>query len=205
MLSSGASPHHNSRLRGRSPAAKDRVRISPPPPTTSPVKMDPRPLPFLRRRRVLFPLFALALLCLFLFSPSHDLFGLPPALQGLRRVSPANIAALMRPSVDELHGLLYYAVHQNEALAHDAPDPTRPLALSVYADGDRSPTPDWPSRVKHLNAEAPLIVFSKVRLHFFLILPLLDLPERARTRTLLSDWVFFSLDRRIARAYPSCA
>ena len=164
MLSSGASPHHNSRLRGRSPAAKDRVRISPPPPTTSPVKMDPRPLPLFRRRRVLFPLFALVLLFLFLFSPSQDLFGLPPALQGLRRVSPASIAALMRPSVDELHGLLYYAVHQNEALAHDAPDPTRPLDLSVYADGVRSPTPDWPSRVKHLNAEAPLIVFSKVRL-----------------------------------------
>jgi hypothetical protein len=93
----------------------------------------------------------------------------------------------MRPSVDELHGLLYYAVHQNEALAHDAPDPTRPLALSVYADGDRSPTPDWPSRVKHLNAEAPLIIFSKVRLNFSNFvpsLPLLDLPERARTRTL---------------------
>jgi len=123
--------------------------------------MDARPLPLLRRRRILFPLFTLALLCFFLFSPSHDLFGLPPALQGLRRVSPASIAALMRPSADELHGLLYYAVHQNEALAHDAPDPTRPLDLSVYADGDRAPTPDWPSRVKHLNAEAPLIVFSK--------------------------------------------
>ena len=129
--------------------------------------MDARPLPLLRRRRVLFPLFTIALLFLFLFSPSHDLFGLPPALQGLRRVSPASIAALMRPSVDELHGLLYYAVHQNEALAHDAPDPTRPLDLSVYADGDRAPTPDWPSRVKHLNAEAPLIVFSKVRFLLF--------------------------------------
>jgi hypothetical protein len=166
MLSSGTSPHHNSHLRGRSPAAKDRVRISPPPPTTSPLRMDPRPLPLLRRRRVLFPLFAFALLCLFLFSPSHDLFGLPPALQGLRRVSPASIAALMRPPVDEIHGLLYYAVHQNEGLAHDAPDPTRQLDISVYADGVRSPTPDWPSRVKHLNAEAPLIVFSKVGLTF---------------------------------------
>jgi glutaredoxin len=67
----------------------------------------------------------------------------------------------MRPPVDEIHGLLYYAVHQNEGLAHDAPDPTRQLDISVYADGVRSPTPDWPSRVKHLNAEAPLIVFSK--------------------------------------------
>jgi len=162
MLTSGASPHHNSHLRGRSPAAKDRVRISPPPVIDIDIaKMDARPLPLLRRRRILFPLFTLALLCFFLFSPSHDLFGLPPALQGLRRVSPASIAALMRPSADELHGLLYYAVHQNEALAHDAPDPTRPLDLSVYADGDRAPTPDWPSRVKHLNAEAPLIVFSK--------------------------------------------
>ncbi|KAI9437613.1 thioredoxin-like protein [Lactarius indigo] len=123
--------------------------------------MDPRPLPLLRRRRVLFPLFVLALLCLFLFSPTQDLFGLPPALQGLRRVSPASIAALMRPRVDEIHGLLYYAVHQEETLAHDAPDPTRPLSLSVYADGDPAPTPDWAARVKHLNAEAPLIVFSK--------------------------------------------
>ncbi|KAH8993503.1 thioredoxin-like protein [Lactarius akahatsu] len=160
MLSSGTSPHHNTRLRGRSPAAKDRVRISPPPPT-SPLKMDARPLPLLRRRRVLFPLFALALLCFFLFSPTHDLFGLPPALQGLRHISPASISALrfMRPRVDEMHGLLFYAVHQKEGFAHDAPDPTHPLNLSVYADGD--PSPDWASRVKHLNSEAPLIVFSK--------------------------------------------
>lgn len=167
MLVSGTSPHHNTRLRGRSPGAKDRVRISPLPPTASPSRMDPRPFPLLRRRRVLFPLFALVLLCLFLFSPSHDLFGLPPALQGLRHVSPASIAALMRPPVDEIHGLLYYAVHQNEGLANDAPDPTRPLALSVYVDGDHSPKSDWASRVKHLNAEAPLIVFSKVRQTFF--------------------------------------
>ena len=169
MLSSGTRPHHNSHLRGRSPAGKDRIRISPPSPATPPPsKMDSRPLPFLRRRRVLFPLFILVLLCLFLFSPSQDLFGLPPALQGLRRVSPASIAALMRPHVDEIHGLLYYAVHQNEGLANNAPDPTRPLHLSVYADGDNSPTPDWSSRVKHLNAEAPLIIFSKVRLNLLL-------------------------------------
>ncbi|KAI0292710.1 thioredoxin-like protein [Multifurca ochricompacta] len=163
MIITGNSPHPNSRLRERSPAAKDRARISPPPPTasSSPPRMDSCSRPLLRRRRILFPLFALGLLCLFLFSSSHDLLGLPPALQGLRRVSPASIAALMRPSVDEIHGLLYYVVHQNEALANDAPDPTRPLHLSAYADGDLAPTPDWPARVKHLNAEAPLIVFSK--------------------------------------------
>jgi len=163
-------PHSNSRLRGRSPAAKDRLRISPPLPnaatSASPPRIDgcpcagPRPLRRGRRRLVL-SLFALILLFLFLFSSSHDLLGLPPALYGLRRVSPASIAALMRPRVDEIHGLLYYAVHESEALAIDAPDPTRPLALSVYADGDPNPTPDWPARVKHLNAESPLIVFSK--------------------------------------------
>ena len=204
MLSSGTSPHHNPRLRGRSPAAKDRdrVRISPPSPTTSPLRMDPRPLPLLRRRRVLFPLITLTLLCLFLFSPSHDLFGLPPALQGLRRVSPASIAALMRPPTDEMHGLLYYAVHQNEGLAHDAPDPTRPLDLSVYVDGDHAPTPDWPSRVKHLNAEAPLIVFSKVRLTFQ-FLPscccLLGLSGVYKNETCCLICFGSSLDRHIVR------
>jgi hypothetical protein len=113
-----------------------------------------------RRRRLLIALPTFTLLLLFLFSSSHDLFGLPPALQGLRRVSPASIAALMRPRVDEIHGLLYYAVQENEALADDAPDPTRPIALSVYADGD--PAPIWPARVKRLNEATPLIVFSKV-------------------------------------------
>ncbi|KAI0266976.1 glutaredoxin [Gloeopeniophorella convolvens] len=43
--------------------------------------------------------------------------------------------------------------------ADSAPDPTRALPLTVYADGD--PAPDWPARVRHLDAEAPLIVFSK--------------------------------------------
>jgi hypothetical protein len=104
---------------------------------------------------------ALTLLFLFLFSPTHDWLGLPPALQGLRRVSPASIAALVRPRVDEIHGLLYYAVQENEALADDLPDPTRPIDLSVYADGD--PAPNWPARVKLLDEVTPLIVFSKVR------------------------------------------
>jgi hypothetical protein len=115
-----------------------------------------------RRRRVVILLALSVLLFLFLFSSSHDLLGLPPALQGLRRVSPASIAALVRsrPGADELHGLLYYAVQENDALADDAPDPTRPIDLSVYADGD--PAPDWPARVKLLDQTTPLIVFSKV-------------------------------------------
>lgn len=116
-----------------------------------------------RRHQILRLFSVLALLCLFLFSSSHDLFGLPPALRGFRRVSPASIAAVVSPGVDEIHGLLYYAVYQKDALVDDAPDPTRALPLSVYADGDHSPTPDWPTRVEHLNAEVPLIVFSKVR------------------------------------------
>jgi hypothetical protein len=119
-----------------------------------------------RRRRsrraclLLLALPTLLLLFLFLFSSSHDLLGLPPALQGLRRVSPASIAALVRPRVGEIHGLLYYAVQENDALADDVPDPTRPIDLSVYADGD--PAPNWPARVKALNQVTPLIVFSKV-------------------------------------------
>jgi hypothetical protein len=176
MLSNSSSnPHPTSRTRGRSPAAKDRdrdqgrLRISPLVPTAStPPSAWAMPLPPLHRgrRRVLLPLLVLAILFLFLFlfSSSHDLLGLPPALQGLRRVSPASIAALVQHRVTEIHGLLYYAVHESEALAHDAPDPTRPLDLSVYADGELAPKPDWPARVKHLDAEAPLIVFSKVRL-----------------------------------------
>jgi hypothetical protein len=72
--------------------------------------------------------------------------------------------------VNEIHGLLYYTVNENEALAHDALDPSRPLDLSVYADGETAPKPDWPARVKLLSAETPLIVFSKVRPSVLLIL-----------------------------------
>jgi hypothetical protein len=163
---SGNNPHPltNSRLRGRSPMSKDRARISPPPPTTT---LSPlRPHGLRRRRRAILFLTLSALLFFFLFSSSHDLFGLPPALQGLRRVSPASIAALVRPrpGVNELHGLLYYVVQENEALADDAPDPTRPIDLSVYADGN--PAPDWLARVKLLDQATPLIVFSKVCLVF---------------------------------------
>jgi hypothetical protein len=121
----------------------------------------PRP-PMLRRRRILF-LVVLTLLCFFLFSSSHDLFGLPPALQGLQRVSPAGIATLMRPWPGEIHGLLYYAIHLDQGLAHDAPDPTQPLDLSIYGDRDAaSPSPDWSARMKLLDSETPLVVFSKV-------------------------------------------
>jgi hypothetical protein len=119
------------------------------------------------RRRTLFTLIALLLLFLFLLSPSHDLLGLPPALQGLRRVSPGSITSLVRHRASEIHGLLYYVVNENEVLAHDALDPTRPLDLSIYAVGDPAPKPDWPTRVELLNAETPLIVFSKVRLFVF--------------------------------------
>jgi hypothetical protein len=122
----------------------------------------------LRHRRILCPLVVLTLLFLFLFSSSHDLFGLPPALQGLQRVSPANIAALMRPRPGEIHGLLYYAIHSNQGLAHDTPDPMQPLDLSVYADRDAASSPDWSARMKLLDAEAPLVVFSKVRSFDFL-------------------------------------
>jgi len=48
----------------------------------------------------------------------------------------------MRHRVTETHGLLYYAANDNEVLAHDALDPTRPLDLSVYVDGDPAPKPD---------------------------------------------------------------
>lgn len=180
---SGSNPHSKSRTRNRSPATKDRLRISPLSPAASSTivnpysRMDSFPCcgnvlaraRFLRgRRRTLFSLIAFVGLFLFLFSPTHDLLGLPPALQGLRRVSPASIASLMGHRVTEIHGLLYYAVNGNEALAQEALDPTRSLDLSVYADGDPAPKPDWPARVKLLNAETPLIVFSKVRPSVFL-------------------------------------
>jgi len=57
---------------------------------------------FLRgRRRVLLPLLAPIL---FFLSPSHDLLGIPPVLQGLWRVSPTGIASLMRHRITEIHG-----------------------------------------------------------------------------------------------------
>jgi hypothetical protein len=181
---SGSNRHPKSRTRGRSPKTKDRLRISPPPPTASstiaspPLRMhsSPRCSSVLARawcllrgrRRALLSLIAVALLFLFLFSPSHDLLGLPPALQGLRRVSPASITSLMGHRVAEIHGLLYYVVNENEALAQDALDPSQSLDLSVYADGDPAPKPDWPARAKLLDAETPLIMFSKVRPSVFL-------------------------------------
>ncbi len=52
----------------------------------------------------------------------------------------------MRYRVTKTHGLLYYAVNDNEALVHDTPDPTRLLDMSVFADGDTASKPDWPAR-----------------------------------------------------------
>ncbi|KAA1475170.1 thioredoxin-like protein [Dentipellis sp. KUC8613] len=120
----------------------------------------------LRRRRLLWPLLAGCALLLFLFfSSSHELLALPPALQGLHPLSRASIAHLVRPRADEISGLLYFVTRRPDAVlslesagAGVGLDPAKAIDLKVYEGGDWV---DWARAVKTMNAETPLVVFSK--------------------------------------------
>ena len=124
---------------------------------------------FLRRRRVLYPLIALALFFVFIFSP-HDLFSLPSGVKDLSgSLSPASISQFVHNRADEIHGLLYFVVNKpDKMLSLESPellglDPAKPIDLKVYESGDLT-KPNWAKRVKELDAQTPLVVFSKVSL-----------------------------------------
>lgn len=121
---------------------------------------------FLRRRRVLYPLIALTLFFVFIFSP-HDLFSLPSGVKDLSgSLSPASISQFVHNRADEIHGLLYFVVNKpDKMLSLESPellglDPAKPIDLKVYESGDLA-KPNWAKRVKELDAQTPLVVFSK--------------------------------------------
>lgn len=111
-----------------------------------------------RRRRVL--LIAL-LLAFFLFYSAS--WPLPPLnLSGVSSsLSRANIVSLVKgPPVEEIYGLLHFVTSDDDRmLSHSVKvDPGAPIDLTVYLGGEQ---PDWPSHMKRLREEYPLVVFSK--------------------------------------------
>ena len=71
--------------------------------------------------------------------------------------------ATSRSKVDEIYGLIHLVtggVEKQHALTEAADaDPTKPVDLSVYAEGKQI---EWRSEVKKLDAKYPVVVFSKV-------------------------------------------
>ncbi|THH09553.1 hypothetical protein EW146_g8654 [Bondarzewia mesenterica] len=159
---------HTTAIRVRVPTALPHITY--PPPKYTAGAMDPT-RPFLRRRRVLYPLLAAGLFFFFFFSSSHDLFALPPALSDLGPLSRASITQLIRSRADEIHGLLYFVVNKPDKMlsleSHEllGLDPAKPIDLKVYESGDLA-KPDWRKRVKDLDAQTPLVVFSKTYCQF---------------------------------------
>ncbi|KAJ7623587.1 thioredoxin-like protein [Roridomyces roridus] len=125
--------------------------------------MERAPTPF-RRRRILLVVVLLVGFIYFFGSPLQ----LPDALKDVSgSVSRANIAQLVKPQkaqkpVDEIYGLIHLVTGDNEQehiLGHtEGLDPTKPVDMGVYAAGTKL---DWSKRVRELNDEYPLVVFSK--------------------------------------------
>ncbi|KAF7322089.1 Glutaredoxin domain protein [Mycena kentingensis (nom. inval.)] len=135
--------------------------------------MEPkRPSPFtrLRRRRIFFALFALVAVLYFFGFPRLDAFDFDLELPG--GVSRANIVDLVRAKgkspievedVPELYGLLHLVTSADSEDQHiltgaEDFDPTKPVAMSVYAGGKKL---DWGKRRQEINQRFPLVVFSK--------------------------------------------
>ncbi|KAJ7760989.1 thioredoxin-like protein [Mycena metata] len=127
---------------------------------TTPASLTP-----IRRRRLIVAVLALVAFIYFFGSP----FQLPAALNGVRDISRANIAQLVKPKskppgkVDEIFGLLNLVTGDSEhehILGHtESFDPTKPVDMALYAAG--SDDLDWNKRVQELNERYPLVVFSK--------------------------------------------
>ncbi len=68
-----------------------------------------------------------------------------------------------RPKVDEIYGLIHMTtggIEKQDTLTEAADaDPTKPIDLSVYAEGKQI---DWRREVKRLDTKYPIVVFSKV-------------------------------------------
>jgi hypothetical protein len=118
--------------------------------------------PYRRRRIFAFTLFIVAMVFLFQFGAPWEMSttlkdaGIKPT--GLSR---ANIAALVKPKVDEIYGLLHFVTRTDKILSSTSVklDPSKPIGLDVYG----SETEDWKKNVEILNTEFPVVVFSKAR------------------------------------------
>ena len=79
-----------------------------------------------------------------------------------------------RPKVDEIYGLIHLVtsgIEEQDRLTEAADgDPTKPIDLSVYAEGRQI---DWRKEVKRLDTKYPIVVFSKVSSPFLIHLPAL--------------------------------
>lgn len=89
----------------------------------------------------------------YLFSDSFD----------ISQSKIADYLSTSRPKVDEIYGLIHLAtggIQSQDTLTEAADaDPTKPLDLSVYAEGKQI---DWRREVKRLDTKYPIVVFSKV-------------------------------------------
>lgn len=119
--------------------------------------------PIRRRRLIIF----LTILVGFLFFYGVP-WSLPASLKdaGYEALSRANVAQLMKSNtsppvkVDELFGLLHLVTSGGDLSTAANLDPSQPIDMTVYADGDARF--DWGKEVRKINTNYPLIVFSKV-------------------------------------------
>jgi hypothetical protein len=141
------------------------------------------PSPF-RRRRITWCILITFVLVLY--------FGAPWEMQAYLKdvdhstgISRANIAKLVKPaspstgngthsSVDEIYGLLHLVINGGDRqLSHEVKVTSdKPVEMVYYAGVDREV--NWEEEVKELNANYPIVVFSKVRWvpwHFNALIP----------------------------------
>lgn len=117
-------------------------------------------------RRRLFILFFILIGVLVLIVPL-ELYQLQQGggLYNLSRSTLIKILGLQHiPDVDETFGLIHLVTQttKNQHILGNVTnlDPTRPVDMRVYAEGERL---DWNERMRKLNMKYPLVIFSKVR------------------------------------------
>ena len=112
--------------------------------------------PRVRRRRLALLVVLLAGILLFLFAPWE--------IPGISRANVGQLIKQKKLAVEEIYGLLHLVTGDHEqahVLNKVDLDPTTPLAMAIYAAGDS--TLDWHKEMALINAEYPVVIFSKVR------------------------------------------
>ncbi|KAF8347711.1 thioredoxin-like protein [Amanita rubescens] len=119
---------------------------------------DSKPIPraSLVRWRKTLVLLAVAVLA-FIFLGGQHLFS-----DSLEISRSKIVDYVSRPKVDEVYGLIHLVtggIEEQDTLTEAADgDPTKPIDLSVYAEGRQI---DWRKEVKRLDTKYPIVVFSK--------------------------------------------
>lgn len=111
-----------------------------------------------RRRRIIWVVVSLFALVFFFGAPWEF-----PA-EGFSSISRANIVQLTKQQLwypDEIFGLLHFVTRDDgRVLSHDSDlDPRKPIRFDVYEKANGN----WTQFVQSLEAEYPVVVFSKVR------------------------------------------